>query len=94
MSAGAVHGCVKPSQCATRGRRQEKREHEGQAGGALCRHTRVHGSGAKHSAWELGGCKSTSATRCRLEVENGTDGWARLSVTMEEREMKLGGEMD
>jgi hypothetical protein len=43
---------------------------------------------------ELGGCRSTSVTRCRLEVEDGTDGWARLSVTMEEREMKLGGEKD
>jgi hypothetical protein len=40
---------------------------------------------------ELRGCRSTSATRCRLEVEDGTDGWARLSVTMEEREMKLRG---
>jgi hypothetical protein len=53
-----------------------------------------YGLGAKHSAQELGGCKSTSATQCRLEVEDGTDGWARLSVTMEEREMKLGGEKD
>jgi hypothetical protein len=46
--------------------------------------------GAKHSAQELGGCRSTSATQCQLEVEDGTDGWARLLVTMEERERKLG----
>jgi hypothetical protein len=55
---------------------------------------RVYGLGVKHSAEELGGCRSTSATQCRLEVEDGTDGWARLSVTMEEMEMKLSGEMD
>jgi hypothetical protein len=54
----------------------------------------VHGSSAKHSAPELGGCRSTSTTRCQLEVENGTYGWARLSATMEERERKLGHEMD
>jgi hypothetical protein len=28
--------------------------HDGRAGGALCRCTRVHGSGAKHDALELG----------------------------------------
>jgi hypothetical protein len=64
MSADAVHGYVKLSQRAARGRRQEKCEHEGQAGDALCRHMRVHGSGAKHNARELGGCRSTSATQC------------------------------
>jgi hypothetical protein len=53
-----------------------------------------YGLGANHSAQELGGCKSTSTTQCRLEVEDGTDGWVRLLVTMEEREMKLGGEKD
>jgi hypothetical protein len=55
---------------------------------------KVYGLGAKHSAQELGGCRSTSATQCPLEVEDGTDGRARLSVTIEEREMKLGGEND
>jgi hypothetical protein len=90
MSVGAVHGCVKPSQHATRGGRPETRGHDGQADSALCRRTRVHNSGVKHSARELGGCRSTSVTRCQWEVEDGTDGWAQLSATMEERERKLG----
>jgi hypothetical protein len=56
----------------------------------MCRCMRVYGSGAKHSARELGGCRSTSATQCQREVEDGTDWWARLSATMEDRERKLG----
>jgi hypothetical protein len=85
-----VHGCVEPSQaCDARWTARERR-HDGQADSALCRRTRVHSSGVKHSARELGGCRSTSATRCQWEVEDGTDGWARLSATMEEREKKLG----
>jgi hypothetical protein len=46
----------------------------------------AHDSGANHDARELGGCRSTSATRCRPEAKDGTNGWARLSATMEERE--------
>jgi hypothetical protein len=83
-------GAWSRSRRAKRGERLETRGHDGQADSALCRRTRVHNSGVKHSTRELGGCRSTSATRFQWEVEDGTDGWARLSGTMEERERKLG----